>query len=214
MKREVPLLITFIIGLVMIIQFFVPHWPFSKLQQMFADWTNIIAIFALLLGILSLIKIHGEKISRKSEGWGYSIVLLLSFVITLIIGLTYGIGEKSRFDPTSRNPFHFIYLHLFNPLQATMFALLAFFVASAAYRAFRARTFEATLLLIAAFLVMLGRVPISDIVWHRFSDMSEWIMQVPGMAGQRAILIGAALGIVSNSLRIILGIEKEHLGRD
>ena len=75
-----------------------------------------------------------------------------------------------------------------------------------------------TLLLLAGFLVMLGRVPIGDQITHflpeghRLSNLSDWIMNVPNKAGQRAIMIGIALGTVSTSLRLILGIEKSHLG--
>lgn len=122
-----------------------------------------------------------------------------------------------------------IFEGIYDPLQATMFSLLAFFMASAAYRAFRAKTTEATLLLFAAFLVMLGRVPIGAQVgslidsvlpflpgdgstW--FGDISGYIMTVLNATGQRAIMIGAALGMVAASVRIWIGLESEHLGRD
>ena len=101
-----------------------------------------------------------------------------------------------------------------------MFALLAFFVASASYRAFRARNREATILLVAAVLLMLGRVPIGDMLTGFLPEgwtMSAWadvIMNYLQLAGQRAIMIGIALGIVSNSLRLVLGIERSHIGGD
>ena len=97
---------------------------------------------------------------------------------------------------------------------------LAFFVASASFRAFRARTKEATLLLLAAFVILLGRTPLGHIAtawfpdwlsFFRVENLSNWILSWPNMAGQRAILIGIALGIISTSLKLILGLERSHL---
>ena len=140
-------------------------------------------------------------------------------------------STEMRYAQTKRNLWFdgLVFEGIYDPLQATMFSLLAFFMASAAYRAFRAKTTEATLLLFAAFLVMLGRVPIGAEVgslinavmpflpgdgstW--FGDISGYIMTVLNATGQRAIMIGAALGMVAASVRIWIGLESEHLGRD
>jgi hypothetical protein len=107
-----------------------------------------------------------------------------------------------------------LYDHIFAPCNSTMFALLAFFIASAAFRAFRARNVEAALLLGAAILIMVGRVPIGRAVSDVFPWLADWIIDVPNNAGRRAIMMGAALGAIATSLRVILGLERSHLGRD
>ncbi|MCP4709581.1 MAG: hypothetical protein GY869_13220, partial [Planctomycetes bacterium] len=119
--------------------------------------------------------------------------------------------------------FQDFFIHIFTPLKATMYALLAFFVASASYRAFRAKNKEATILLITAFVILLGRTPAGHyatfwlpdaLSFFHVPNLANWIMAVPNLAGQRAIIIGISLGVISMSLRVILGIERTYLGQD
>lgn len=128
-------------------------------------------------------------------------------------------GEYSA----SGSAFGWIYEYLFKPLTATMFALLAFYVASAAFRAFRAKNTEAILLLGTAFIILLGRTFAG--VWLtswvpdtlsalRLDQMTFYIMSIFNTAGTRAIMIGIALGIASTSLKILLGIDRSWLGGD
>jgi hypothetical protein len=110
--------------------------------------------------------------------------------------------------------FVWIYDHVFDPCNSTMFALLAFFVASAAFRAFRARNVEAALLLAAAIVVMLGRAPLGRSLSDVFPDLAQWLIDIPNNAGRRAIMMGAAVGAIATGLRVILGLERSHLGSD
>ena len=224
MKREIPIAITFIVGIVFALAYFIPRWPFNQFEGQFGDWFGIIAAFAIWLGALNLLKISAIKVFRKKSDYQYAILIIISFLVMVFFGFYE--GYKGLFaDPQfsyrdAGTGFNWLYEYVYSALSATMFALLAFFVASASYRAFRARNVEATLLLIAAFFVMLGRVPVGDLltgwlpVGYTMSNWADWIMSVPNTAGQRAIMIGIALGLVSTSLRIILGLERTYLGGD
>jgi hypothetical protein len=107
-----------------------------------------------------------------------------------------------------------IYDHVFAPCNATMFALLAFFVASAAFRAFRARNVESALLLGSAIIILLARAPIGRAISTRLPALAQWILDVPSNGSRRAIIMGAAVGAIATGLRVILGIERSHLGGD
>ncbi len=224
MKREVPIAITFIVGTVFLISYFIPHPPFNHFENWFNDWFAIVAAFAIWLGVLNLIKISLIKIFKRKTDILHSVLIIISFLIMIFIGFYDGFkGLYSDPVYSFRDPgtgFDWMYEYVYSSLSATMFALLAFFVASASYRAFRARNLEATLLLLAGFFVMLGRVPIGDLIsWflprdYQISQWATWIMNVLNTAGQRAIMIGIALGLVSTSLRIILGLERAYLGGD
>jgi hypothetical protein len=215
MRREIPLIITGVVGIIFVLQYFIPHAPFNKFSNWFSDWFSIIGACAIWLGALNLLRISSDKIYRRKSDWGYAVIIVISFLLITVIG--FAGGKDFREIGTG---FDWLYQFIYTPLSSTMFALLAFFVASASYRAFRARNLEATLLLLAAFFVMLGRVPVGDAAAGLISipeaimpsKIATWIMNFINTAGQRAIMIGIALGTVSTSLRIILGIERSYLG--
>jgi hypothetical protein len=220
-KREVPLFITAVIGLFMILSFFVPHQWVSVPADFLQASAVILVAFGYVLGGANALRVNFDAIYKRAPGWQYKIVLVVSLLATLIVGAIEGRGFL---DPGMRSKW--IYDWIYSPMSSTMFSLLAFFIASAAFRAFRIRTVEAGLLAIAALIVMLGRVPLGDLLsdwlfqlkWlpgvpHtlHLSSIQEWIMAVPQNTAKRAILIGAALGVMATGLRVILGIERSYL---
>jgi hypothetical protein len=212
MRKEVPLAITFIFGTFMVLDYFIPHGRVTTIGEMFQEWTILITAFAFVLGVANIVRINLGKISRRSADWPYSIPLLVGLFGMAIAGVFGGVADGSLANT--------LFLYVFTPMQATMFSLLAFFIASAAFRAFRIRSFDAALLAITALLVMIGRVPIGDNLsgalglegsWS-FASMQEWVMNIPNLAAKRAILIGAALGAIATGVKIIVGVERNYLG--
>ena len=212
MKREVPLFITAAIGLFMILSFFVPHQAVSVPADFLQQSAVILVAFGYVLGGANALKVNIDGIYRRQPGWIYKLVLVVSLLVTLIVGLAEG---RNWQDPGSASIW--IYDHLYAPMNATMFSLLAFFIASAAFRAFRIRTLEAGLLAVAALIVMMGRVPIGNYLtaglphWAQIGVIQQWIMDNPQNAAKRAILMGAAMGVMATGLRVILGIERAYL---
>jgi len=209
LRRQVPLLITFVTGVVFAAQYYVPHPTSELMLTEVTKWLQIISGFALVLGVTSLFHLHAVKIRRREPGWGYSFVLYAGMLGTIAIGLWVNGKESLNGAMTA---FGWIYSNMMVPLQGTMFAILAFFIASAAYRSFRARSREAALLLIAAIIVMMGRVPLGEMLLPVSGDLTQWILNVLNASVRRAILIGISLGAVALSLKIIFGMERAYLG--
>ena len=93
-------------------------------------------------------------------------------VIPYCASVTVGAKKWGAHISIEGSLFSWMFFNIFTPLSSTMFALLAFFVASASYRAFRIRNFEATLLLVAGIILMLGRVPIGELIpWWMVSTL-------------------------------------------
>lgn len=230
MRNTIPVLIAGFVGSLMIVAFFIPIAQSS--QQLAETWFTILAAIAFLIGGTSLFLHHMKKISQQQAGWGFSAVTLIAFLITIAVGLgKVGVPAAENFPahPWSGSyqeegsAFWWLYEYVYSPVVATMFSLLAFYVASAAFRAFRAKNVEASLLLGTAFIVLLGRTYAGTVLtaWMPESlsgltlpGLTATIMAVFTTAGQRAIMLGIALGVAAISLRVILGLDRSYLGSD
>ncbi|MBM4079707.1 MAG: hypothetical protein FJ278_08405 [Planctomycetes bacterium] len=210
-KRTIPLAIAFVMGVLMALQYYVPHAQSQKFLEKMTQWDKVIAGFAVFIGAYSLIHLHWTRIRRKVAGWGYSVFVFVGAALTIAVGLYNG-GDWFWAKQKENTLFDWLYMNVQVAAGATIFSILAFFITSAAFRTFRARTAEATLLLIAAVIVMLGRVPIGAMISQYVPSSADWIMAVPNLAAKRGILLGICLGAIATSLKIIFGIERSYLG--
>ncbi len=172
---------------------------------MLIGWAIILAGFALLLGIFNLALVHWKKINTKDPNRAYSLVLLISLVLTLVLaGLSGPTGSLS--------------LWLFNtfqvPVEVSLLAILAIIlIYSVARLLVRRPQWNTILFLVTVLLVLLGSVPllfIGEIA--PLTAVRDWITQVPAIAGARGLLLGVALGTVATGLRILMGVDRPYGG--
>jgi hypothetical protein len=188
--------------------------PFFKRVS---DWATILQAFALGLGIYSLLTVHLKNIALKRTGWGNSLTLIIAIVA---MASTYIAKDYVKTGPVVQFN-DVLYNGLMKSLDATMFSIIAFYIVSAAYRAFRIRSVEATILLVAAALVMLGNVPIGQALTNwipkgptdvagnfRIENIAQWILKRASSPATMAIDFGLGVGALATALRLWLSLEK------
>jgi hypothetical protein len=252
-RRPIVVFVTFISGLFYVLYYFWPRpidkdageipqagveavsfW-FSDALTVVADFTIILSGLLLGLGIYSLLRVHGRRLIKLQKDWGFSAVLILSMVLMVIFG--YGdwlsrrgeagsrLAEQANWGPVNYAS-DFLFDGLLQQMDAAMFSLIAFFILSAAYRAFRIRSIEATILLATALIMILSLMgavqymsnqaiesvagPNPDAFARNFSltAVAGWIstnIQTPAI---RVIDIGIGIGALAMGLRLWLSLEK------
>jgi hypothetical protein len=206
MRKEIPLAVTFLAGTTIVLAYFfnIPWLKVTASSQVL-NWAVIVAAFALALGAGSLTRFHVLNVTRRGKQWPYSIILLVALYGYLAYGLWKGMADAG---------YQWLFTGALVPGNSTVFSLNGFFIISAAYRTWRLRNWRAALLVMTAVIVVIGRVGLGQAIWPASGKLADWIMTYPNAAGMRGIVIGAALGTISLGLRIILGIDRGHLGAE
>lgn len=205
MKYKLAVIVAVGSGLLMVLSFFAHGTILAGITEESLRGQTIVGGIALLLGAFSIIQVHWRRIASRHQDRSYSAILLVCLAVMAFSGIFAGVGPGGIYN--------WLFQKIQAPMMATMFSMLAFFLASAAYRAFRARTVLATILLVTAVIVMLGRIPMGQHMIEELPGWVNWVMMVPNIAVQRGIMIGAGLGAASLALRIVLGTERSYLGR-
>lgn len=169
----------------------------------------IVAAFAVSLSVILLTRTHVRRIQRRRNVIE-STTLLVVMLGTILWGL---FRLASGVSPVVEVNIQRIFTGIVSPGDSTIYAILAFFIASAAYRAFRARSFEAVVLLGTGCIVMLGKAPIGESIWFGFVPLSNFILGVLNKASSRVIVMSSLLATTALYIRIILGYERGWMGR-
>jgi hypothetical protein len=216
--------ITFLAGLFYATEFFLPVAAEGDMRgqnfltpylKPFSDMTTVLQAFALGIGVYSLVNVHLRSVIRRREGWGFS-VLLLAALLTMSIT---AIAKEYNTSPALKNFYLIIYDGGYNSLNSTMFSIVAFYIVSAAYRAFRVRSREATIILASSFLIMIGQVALGQAFTSaipndgfaanfRVENITTWIMNKVNSPALLAIEFGLGIGGLATSLRMWLSLER------
>ncbi len=205
----------------------------SDSQSVVASLTNVIAGFLIGLGIYSLLRVHLGKIAKQQKDWFFSAVLVISMFLMIFFG--YG-DYIQRQDPKNfvladmknwgwiNYGRDLLFDGLLQNMDAGMFSVVAFYIMSAAYRAFRARSIEATILLVTALVVMLSLMGVVELMWSgmidkispdnpivqsfKLSAVSSWLRSNVQTPAIRGIDFGVGIGLMAMGLRLWLSLEK------
>jgi hypothetical protein len=200
MRRTLPIIAAFLCGAALLADLLIDVPVVNAIGSTLLEGIMILGAFALVLAALKLVAYHVGRLAHRESGGGGSIVLLAGLLAALGLGLARPTGIELQW----------LFDYVYEPLQATMAALLAFFGIQGAYRAFRLRSGEAAVLLVSALFALLAQLPIASAISPVLPRLRQWVVTVPAAAGMRGILLGVSLGAVIASLRILFGIERPY----
>jgi hypothetical protein len=225
-RKTLIAIVTFLAGLFYALEFFLPTElvdgketnALTRFLVPMSEFAQIVAVLALGLGIYSLTMIHGKTLLRFRSGWFYS----LTFFTFMIMMATFGIIVEEPFSreaQINKDIRSILFVGGLQALEGTMFSIIAFYIVSAAYRAFRVRNAEASLLMAAAFIVMLGQVYVGQFLTNwlptegvlsnlRIETMSDWLLTRINAPAVRAVGFGLGVGLLATALRIWLSLER------
>jgi len=197
------------VGLLVLASYFIVDARLDAVVNQLISIAAVVAAFALFLGLANLVRFHLKRVRTHPAERLYSSTLLAALAATVTLGLIGG-GPNAQWMQIVFNSVLF-------PLQAALYSLLAFFIVTATYRAFRVRNAESALFVIFALVVWLGQTPAGALLWEELPAIKDWIFDVPVLAGTRGILIGVSLGTLATGIRVLLGVDRpyvEETGRD
>jgi hypothetical protein len=205
LRRTLPTAVAIAIGIFVLAALFTSNPLLDAIGTYLIQTAVIIAAFALFLGLLNVLRVHAGKIHSSPQDAGYSAVLLVALFTVLVFGLIPVLGMPS--GPT-QPVVEWIFQNVQVPLQASLAALIVFFIVTAAYRLLLMRNVESVVMLIVALLVLVGQVTVG--LLPVVPGIRNWILNVAAMAGVRGIVLGVALGVLLTSIRLFLGVERPY----
>jgi len=201
-NKEFQLSVMLISFLIVFVPYFVDIPALDVVSTKLITIAALVNVFTLALAVYSLIKRNMNFIQRKPRGWYFKAYMLVTMVLMLVFSL-FGLDK---------GPYHWVMFAVINPLSSVNYGILAFYMASTAARAFKARNTKAALLLITGFIVLLYQAPLTGTVFPGIEPVALYLTDTFGKAAGKMFLISVTVGALVFGVRVLLGNEPSVLG--
>jgi hypothetical protein len=198
------------VGVIVLAGYFFPS--IESIRFIFLRTGLVLAAVALLVGIINLISVHIKKIGGENENSGYSLILLISLLVTLVVGIidmvqNYLFGQPN-FQMTS-----WVFRNIQLPIETSLLAVTAISLIYAAASILRKRmSLFSIIFFFVLLLILLGSFSIPPATVPFLAVIRDWILRVPALGGARGLLLGIALGTITTGIRILMGTDRPYGG--
>lgn len=210
LKSPISTAVAIGVGIIVLAGYFIPS--VVNIRFILLRTGLVLAAVALLVGIINLITVHIKKLGADSENSGYSLILVIALLATLVVGIidmvqTYMAG-KPNFQMTN---WIFTYIQL--PIETSLLAVTTVSLIYAAASILRKRMdLFSIVFFLVVLLVLLGSFSIPPATFPFLHVIRDWILRVPALGGARGLLLGIALGTITTGIRILMGIDRPYSG--
>ena len=193
-------------GFIVLLGYFIDLEALIVLRILLIQWAVLLAAAALLIGLFNLLSVHWNKVSLQEDGWPYSALLILFFLVTLVLGMLFGPDYQAVL---------LLFEYVQVPIEASLLALLAISLSLAGFRLLsRRKDLLSFAFMGTALIVLLGTAPWpiggNSFIFEGVSIFRAWLSQVWATAGARGILLGVALGAITTGLRVLLASDRPY----
>lgn len=198
------------VGITLLAAYFIPG--LANLRFIFLRAGLVLAAVALMVGIINLLSVHFRKMARNDDNSGYSLILVVALIITLLVGF-FDMFQSYMFGKPNFKTISWLFTYIQFPIETSLMAVMAISLTYAAAHFLRKNLdlyaitffFILIMVLISTLSVFMPQIPLLDQIRH-------WIVHVPALGGARGLLLGIALGTIATGLRILIGTDRPYGG--
>lgn len=203
MKGIISTSVAIVTGLIVLIGYLFQIPILSDIRSLILDWAVILAAMMIFIGVLNLLSVNNTRVNNKEKGGFYSLVLIISLLVTLLIGLFLEPGHSVM---------NFIFYSIQLPVEKSLMALLAVTLLVASINLLRRQpNLFSVIFLGTTLLILLGTVPLPFGELPFVGDvLRPFIAQVLAASGARGILLGVALATLTTGLRVLFGADRPY----
>jgi len=203
-KNEGPKWLITFVTLIMIIVFFINNPIATTINNTATTWGAIIISWLVFIVIGQLTIYHANRVRKESGTRRYfsAILIFLIYAMALVAAVGDYISPQVGALYASFNA------NVYGVLSTTIYALVGFFMMSAVFRGFRARSFEAWGFLIFNLIMQWYWMPTGVGLFPGITNVGNWIGTYIVPAGYRTFVMVLALGAIATGIRRVLQFER------